>query len=193
MFQFRIEPYLRREKSSKQKKQLDKDIKKLKKNNCNLIIACLHIGGQYSDKPQKYTKRIVKYIQKRGVNVIICNHEHLIHNISKENNNFVAYALGNFCSSNGVIEPPYDKMCEYSILIHMYIKKDQINYTFSICKSIFDGKNVRVELLYNLIKNEKDIIKRNKLIKDNLIIVNKVLNSNYTTNDIDILMEYEIK
>lgn len=121
------------------KKLIEKDIKSLKKNNVDFIVAYLHIGGQYNNEPSDYTKKVTNWFIKKGCSIVIDNHEHVIHGIKMENNTIAAFALGNFLGSAGVTKPPYDRFSEYSIALHVDIDSDRKqvdSVSFSILKTI---------------------------------------------------------
>ena len=184
LFQFHKMPYERTEFSIKNKKRILNEIKNAKQKNVDIIIMCMHEGGQYSKNVLKKTEKTVNFLLKNGVDVVIGNHEHVIHKVSKFDNKFVAYSLGNLTSSFGVIEDPNDYLNDYSILINLYIKKDGDRkiekITFSILKQVIQetkyGNVVKTKFLNDLIKNESDENEKKKLLRDNKNIVEIVLN-----------------
>ena len=126
------------------KRLLKKDIKTMNKKS-DLNIAYLHIGGQYNYEPTQYTKKMINFLLKNGVNVVVGNHEHVVHGtkVLLENNKFATYAIGNFFSGAGSDYPPYDKLANYGIVVHTYIDKDTKSIkriTFSIIKTIKTGE-----------------------------------------------------
>lgn len=160
---------------------------------------CAHIGGQYNSKPTEETKKLVDKFISYGVNAVIGNHEHVIHNcdLKQINNNIIkTYSLGNFSGLAGVLKAPYDKLAEYSIIFNMYMKrnKEKINVykcTFSIAKSVCIGKDkIKTVLLYDLINKCENKIEKEKLIDENLKIYNLFLNKK--CERIDISKEYNI-
>ena len=136
---------------------------------------------------------------KNGVNLVIGNHEHVVHNVEFVDDHFITYSLGNFIDTVGVLKDPFGKMSEYSILVNIYISKNdnKINYdkfTFTITKTVIDkrpnGNGVKVELLYDLIKKCNDKEKRLKLLKDNQKIVEIVTKNIIDINNVK--KEYEL-
>ncbi len=189
IFQFKELVFERNEKSYLS--EIKKDIETIKEK-VDYIIMLMHDGGQNNELPIKRTERNIKYMEKLGVNAIIVNHEHMIHKVRVQKDGIITYSLGNFVGINGVLEEPFDKMQDYSIGINMYFYEENIKYTFTIFKVIYDDKLkcITVNTLYDLIKNENNVKKRKKLIEDNNIIVNKVLQrKNYS----QIKLEYEIE
>ena len=132
-----------------------KRIKKIKKEH-DIVIDCLHIGGQYNETPNSYTKKIVKKSLKTGVDVISCNHEHVIHPIKCYGKQIVSYSLGNFLGTNGVLEEPFDKKSDVSIGLNLYIDKysKAISCSYSLYKTLKNDGKCYTELLFNLLQKE---------------------------------------
>ena len=190
-FQLKKFVYERNESSKKKRQEIINKIKKYKEIGADCIIMCMHEGGQYNKKPIKRTKKTVEFLIKNGVDLIIGNHEHVIQPIEYKDNKLVSYSLGNFISTTGVTKEPFDKMAEYSILVNMYISKNNqaIKYnkfTFTIVKSVKDNKSVRVKLLFDLIRETNNIEEKHKLMIDNQKIVKLVTEKNIDLDDIEI-------
>lgn len=198
-FQLNKIVYERIESSKRQKEEIIKKINNCKKNGADCIIMCMHEGGQYNEKPIEKTKKTAKFLIKNGVNLVIGNHEHVVHNVEFVDDHFITYSLGNFIDTVGVLKDPFGKMSEYSILVNIYISKNdnKINYdkfTFTITKTVIDkrpnGNGVKVELLYDLIKKCNDKEERLKLLKDNQKIVEIVTKNIIDINNVK--KEYEL-
>lgn len=194
LFQLKKPVYERNELSRKQKKEIINKIKEYKKMGADCVIMCMHEGGQYNKEPIKRTKRTVDFLIKSGVDLVIGNHEHVIHPIEYKNKKLISYSLGNFISTTGVTKEPFDKMAEYSILLNIYISKNdgKIKYdkcTFTIVKSVNDyieeKDSVKVKLLYDLIKESTSIEEKQNLMKDNQKIVKLVTGKNIDLNDLE--------
>ena len=158
------------------------DINAARANGAESVIMCLHTGGQYAATPSKQTQYIVKWLFQNGVDIIIGNHEHVIHKAEWLNNKFCAYCLGNFTATPGsaassMQEDAISNKTDYSILLNLdFNDGSQIpEVGFQIVKSIVGNDNIsRVYPLYELISNEQDLAIRNALIVDNEWIVKKV-------------------
>ncbi|MCR5778254.1 MAG: CapA family protein [Lachnospiraceae bacterium] len=135
----------RRQNDTFEMRKLKKDIEELDKEKCDFKIMCMHIGGQYNEKPSPYTKKMVRFLKSHGVNIIVGNHEHVVHGCDLSDaadNKFATYCLGNFLSSAGLLEEPYDKNAEYSVLCHIFIdpiSKNIVKITFNILTTIQDA------------------------------------------------------
>lgn len=190
--QLNLQPFERNEKSLKKKKILKRKIKKLKENS-DIVIFLMHEGGQYNSSPSNKTKKTIKFLKKCGTDIIIGNHEHVIHPVEINNNSLVAYSHGNFDGINGVLEKPFDKMSEYSILLNIYLNKNErkieINkVSFNILKTIKDEENgkksIKVEELIKLYEHA-DRYEKEKLKQDNKKIVEIVTGKEYKNDKIE--------
>lgn len=192
--------YERKEKSYKQKKEIIKKIEKCRELGADYIIMCMHEGGQYNDVVLKKTKKTARFLYKNGVDLIVGNHEHVIHGVEIKEGKIISYSLGNFVSTHGVINAPFDKMSEYSILLNVYISKTQqkvevIKKTFTIVKTVVDkeksANSIKVRLLMDIIKESLDENERNKLLRANKKIVKIVTGKDIELENIQ--KEYEIE
>lgn len=115
------------------------DLRKLRNHNPDYIIAYLHIGGQYNEKPSCYTRKMVEWFAKHGCNAVIANHEHVVHGMEFDGDKIKAFALGNCVSGAGLLDVPYDRKSEYSIAVHIYLNEKTATLnaiSFSVLKTI---------------------------------------------------------
>lgn len=177
---------------------LKKEIKKVKLSGAETIIMCLHIGGQYMPTPINHTRHVVKWLLKNGVDIVIGNHEHVIHPMEWVNNKFVAYCLGNLTAtpeseSASMIDLARINKTDYNIILHLDINADYAIpiISFQIAKIVTGGDGIsRTFLLYDLIMRENDSNKRKELINDNNWIVRKVIGNN--ARNISLRQEYKL-
>lgn len=169
------EVYERKEADYFQKLRICKDIKQLKKKGVDIIVFYMHVGGQYNPKATARTLQIADFLRKKGVNIIVGSHEHVVHGTSKSyfsENCVETYSLGNFFDTTGVTSPPFDKMSEYSVAWHVYVDKANkkiAKTSYTICKSVLQkGEKQKIEVVpvYDLMQSEMDAEKRNALWKD---------------------------
>ena len=135
-------------------------------------------------------------MQKYGVDLIVGNHEHIVQQVEISNNKLAAYCLGNFVSATGVLNKPFDKMADYSILLNVYLDEqaNEIKRTFTIVKivkvEVNNTESIKVKLLCDLINDTQNELLKKQLMSDNNYITKTVLN-NEIYKDI-ILKEYDI-
>jgi poly-gamma-glutamate capsule biosynthesis protein CapA/YwtB (metallophosphatase superfamily) len=164
---------------NKRLNELRKKIKEAKKN-ADVVYLLMHSGGQYNIVPDKWTVSLMNFLFKNKVDAVIGCHPHVVQKvIINEKNQIGAFSLGNFCSYPGSESCKMNKS-EYSIILHTYlneITKKMYKFTFQITKSVIDKDGrATIHLVNDLIKNEIDIQLKNKLLSDNLLIVNRFLN-----------------
>lgn len=122
-------------------------IKKAKQNS-DIVIMCLHSGGQFNSKVGAYTQHLFDIIADAGADAIVCNHAHTTLPIYRRGNCIIASALGNFsfapeegCWVDGV-------KAEYSALLSLEIKNDKIeDFGVKICKCVHDDNGLAVTVL----------------------------------------------
>jgi len=113
-----------KEKDARQKARLLEDIRYARAHS-DYVIMCLHCGGQFNDAPTEYTRAVVAFCLKNGVDAVVGNHEHRIQGSRLEDKDHpVAYCLGNFTSNYGIDRKPYDKNAECSILLNLYLDEE---------------------------------------------------------------------
>lgn len=139
---------------------LSKDIRWIRKHGADKIAIFLHIGGQYNLKPNSFTQKMTRWLEKKKVDFIIANHEHVIHGSKWKNGQITTYALGNFLGSIGVFDSPMDRQAEYSIAVHCYIDsdtKEMRKVTYSVLKTVL-GTDERLSVwpVYDLLPTLPD-------------------------------------
>lgn len=147
------------------KLSLLQNIETIKKTeNVDVLIMCMHAGGQYNPHVTKPTIKLVNWLLQNGVDWVIGSHEHVVHGCDLSNidaNKLAIYSLGNFSSVAGVYAEPMDKYSEYSIAFHVYFDNNIEKITYSILKSIEkENKKIEVIPIYNLYEELNDDNKR---------------------------------
>ena len=105
------------------KKMLEKIEQKIKisKKEADVTILLLHIGGQHNKEPGTYTKEIINFFSKTGVDAIICNHAHNVQKLEIINDTFVVYSLGNFIAEYNKKDLNQENLPTYSLILYVYI------------------------------------------------------------------------
>lgn len=134
------------------------------KNNADIVIVCLHSGGQFNSKVEGYTQHLFDIIADAGADAIICNHAHTVLPIYHYKDCLIASALGNFSFAPGEGYWVDGVMAEYSILLNLEINDKKItDYNVDFCKCVYNNNNLAITIPVN---NENEI----KIIKEKLII-----------------------
>ena len=71
------------------------------KQEADIVIMCLHSGGQFNSKVEDYTQHLFDIIVDAGADAIVCNHAHKILPVYKKGDCIIASALGNFSFAPG--------------------------------------------------------------------------------------------
>lgn len=107
------------------------------KQEADIVIMCLHSGGQFNSKVGAYTQHLFDIIADAGADAIICNHAHVILPVFKKGNCIIASALGNFSFAPGEGYWVDGVNAEYSILLHLEINGGRIiTYSTTKCECI---------------------------------------------------------
>lgn len=81
---------------AKKYSEVDKAIKYLKENNCDLIIAAMHWGIEGSYEQTNAQINLGHYMIDNGVDLVIGTHPHVIQGIEKYHDRYIIYSLANF-------------------------------------------------------------------------------------------------
>lgn len=101
--------------------RMDDKISRARKG-ADIVMMCMHSGGQWNDKVGGYTKNLTRRIMAEGCDAIIGNHPHVILGYElMSDQRLVTYSLGNFCYTPKYADYVDGVQSEYSILLHFYI------------------------------------------------------------------------
>ncbi len=171
---------------------IKKTIRKMKKEKADLLIAYLHVGGQYNTEPSSYTKRVTDWFLKKGCDIVIDNHEHVVHGSKIYERKIAAFALGNFLGSAGVEHKPFDRRAEYSVALHIYIDettKRIRKVTFSVYKAILDeNQHYAVWPTYELVQHVR-AEERDTIIADSLAVAKDFSGWDYSKVEPEFVMK----
>lgn len=156
------------------------------KQESDLVVFCLHSGGQYNSSIGAYTDYLIKDISNYGVDILITNHPHCVLHSKFINNQFVSYSLGNFCFTPKEGYYIDGVFCDYGIVLHFDIE----DHTGSIQQVKFNViKNIRAndgtefvisthELYDNLISKKQ----KEQLVLDNGAVISRFMGKKIETN-----------
>ena len=129
------------------------------KQNVDIVIMCLHSGGQFNSKVGAYTQHLFETIADAGVDAIVCNHAHTTLPIYKRGDCLISSALGNFSFAPGEGYWVDGVDADYSALLTLEINDKNItNYSVDICKCVRNENGVAVTIPVNN-NSEREIIK----------------------------------
>lgn len=148
------------------------DVVREAKQKADIVIMCLHSGGQFNSQVEGYTQHLFDIIADAGADAIVCNHAHTILPIYKKGNCIIASALGNFCFAPGEGYWVDGVKSEYSALLTFEIVDKRIaGYHVSICKSVRNTDGVAITIpVFNNAENDS-ILKRIKCDDSGRVII----------------------
>ena len=100
--------------------RINKTLDRVNAERPDIVIAMLHWGSEYNDVISDTQKSIVSLLQKKGVDVIIGTHPHLVQEVSYDplSGSLVAYSLGDFFGDGT------RGGTNYSVILDLEITKD---------------------------------------------------------------------
>ncbi|WP_231385246.1 CapA family protein [Candidatus Stoquefichus massiliensis] len=107
---------------------LTKEITETRKN-CDVLIAMMHWGTEFTYDISAQQKEVSKFISDLGVDIIIGNHPHCSQTMEWINNNktLCMYSLGNFVSADHIVDrtnQEFKNAYNVSMMVTLDIKKD---------------------------------------------------------------------
>lgn len=108
------------------------------KRQSDIVVLCLHSGGQFNSEVGSYTRWLIDKIIDAGANVVVCNHTHSILPIERRPNGaIVAYSLGNFLFTPGVGYYVEGVLADYSAILNITINNKEVSgYDYQFCKNV---------------------------------------------------------
>ncbi len=125
--------------------QINKDFIKIENDKPDIVVALIHWGEEYRLKSNKNQKNWVDYFIRKGTDLIIGTHPHVVQEVELRNHNNklipVFYSLGNFISNqrephtnggilaNIEIDPKFKIISKIKYL-PFYVHKGEIHHVF---------------------------------------------------------------
>lgn len=161
------------------------------KQNSDIVIMCMHAGGQYNSHIGKYTHDLVHKLKEYGCDLIVGSHPHCVLNSEYLDDVYVTYSLGNFCFTPNWGYYKRGVFADYSVVLNIYmdeLKKETVKKTVFITKVVLgsDGNSVvyHIKDLYSLLKKDKD---KRKLYLDSCSVLSRYFGKKIDSFDISSL------
>lgn len=84
------------------KKDISKDVKKLREAGCQIVIASFHWGIEYSEDFNGDQRRIGRAAINAGADLVVGHHPHVVQGIEKYKDKYILYSLGNLVFGGNV-------------------------------------------------------------------------------------------
>lgn len=82
---------------STSKNLIQSGIKKLKRRKADLIIVSIHAGTEHTSQLSDTQKALSRYAVRKGANLVLGHHPHVLQGIETYRGAYIVYSLGNFC------------------------------------------------------------------------------------------------
>lgn len=79
------------------------------REDCDLVLACVHWGNDYDYKIYETQKKLGRQCIDYGADLVIGNHPHVAQGVERYNGRYIFYSMGNFCYGGN--KNPADKDC----------------------------------------------------------------------------------
>jgi len=126
------------------------DIRKSRANSLDKLIVMIHWGPEYQSQPSKKQVEIAEVLFRNGVDIIVGSHPHVLQKMEYiqakdgENENFIAYSLGNFVSNQRT------RKRDGGAMLKLTLRKNKDDVTISnsgyyltwVSRPIIDGKTM---------------------------------------------------
>ena len=169
-----------------------KDIERSKSAELDQLIVITHWGLEYQTSPNKNQVRVANYLLENGADMVIGGHPHVIQKAlwKKEDNQLIAYSLGNFVSNQASVNTDGGMMLELTLVK----KQDKLEITdpgyhlIWVHKPNINGKKKYEIIPCNLYENDKKIMNETNRARMNLFIKNarKIMSQNENIPEIQL-------
>lgn len=115
------------------------------KQEADIVIMCLHSGGQFNSKVEDYTQHLFDIIVDAGADAIVCNHAHKILPVYKKGDCIIASALGNFSFAPGEGYWVDGVDADKSLLLTLEVNNHKIvGYSTAALRCVFNEQGLAI-------------------------------------------------
>ena len=84
------------------KKDISKDVKALREQGCQIVIASFHWGSEYREDFTAEQRTIGRAAIKAGADFVVGHHPHIVQGIERYEDTYIAYSVGNLVFGGNV-------------------------------------------------------------------------------------------
>ena len=172
--------------------QMRLDIENTKHENLDQLIVVTHWGKEYQTSPNSNQIKIAQYLLDNGANMVIGGHPHVIQKAiwKKEDNQLIAYSLGNFVSNQASVNTDGGMMLELTLVKKgekVEIKEPGYHLIW-VHKPNINGKKSYEIIPCNLYENDIEIMNKTNRSRMKLFIKNarKIMSQNENIPEIQL-------
>ncbi len=115
------------------------------RSEADVVIACLHCGGQFNPEPGGLSEYFARYYAERGADAVVCHHAHVVQKTERIGGVPAAYCLGNYSISPSSVYLLRQDLPEYAVVWYLTVGANGVAGTsFSVLKIVEDGDGVPV-------------------------------------------------
>ena len=158
------------------------------RREADVVIMCLHSGGQYNSAVDSYTQEVAQRAAHNGCSLVVVNHPHCVLEFNYVEMVPVSYSLGNFCFTPNYGFWHDGVLAEYSVIQNVYIDRDSkqiIKLGFSIAKCLTDNDGHSIVWPVNVLYRDLSLSGKKKLYKDCLKVLSRLHNKKISEFDIE--------
>ncbi len=100
--------------------QLAQDIKNLKMRS-DIVIISFHFGDEYKQQHNSYQENISELAINSGADLVVGHHPHVVQEVEKYKNGWIAYSLGNF-----IFDQNFSKETMEGLVLEVDVRGDEI-------------------------------------------------------------------
>lgn len=153
--------------------QVKSDVE-LAKMRADVVVACIHSGGQFNPEPGGFTNYIVEKLADYGVSAVVGTHPHVVQKAQLCHGVFSAFSLGNYSISPSSVYLLPENKPEYSVALHLYIEQTGIlRFGFSILKIVEASGGILTVYPVDELADTLDASEKARLNEDVTFIYNR--------------------
>lgn len=145
-----VKPFLER---------LSTDIKAAKEK-ADVVVCCLHMGGQFNAEPGKFSEHVVEVSVQAGCDAVIASHPHVAQKAVVIDGKPIFYSLGNFSMFPDSVYVLHEHHPEYGLIAHLDMNEGAIRgVSFSIIKMVVHNRKLEIwpiDVLYRTLEGAED-------------------------------------
>lgn len=144
------------------------------KQRADLVIVCLHCGGQFNGTPGGLSRYFVRLFAVNGADAVICHHAHVVQPAEIIHGTPVVYGIGNYSISPSSAYLLRDHLPEYAVAFHLTVDDLGVRPSFSVLKIIEDRYGVPAAWPVPTLWDRLDLDGKTALLRDVNRIVSRL-------------------
>ena len=144
------------------------------KRCADLVIVCLHCGGQFNVVPGGLSRYFARLFADHGADAVVCHHAHVVQPAELLNGVPVAYGVGNYSLSPSSVYLLHTYLPTYSVAFHLTAEGASVRSSFSVLKITEDDHGAPVAWPADTLYDKLDGEGKTALLRDVNAIVSRL-------------------